>query len=126
MSTERPSTNAAALSGWRARAWAWVLFVALFKGLIPHAALASVMMDGNPALVWCAPGSQSAAGEAKAASVMADHSCICASAGDSSPPPVRMAAPFAAGAHNATSQPQHLAVAPQRLLPPPARGPPTV
>ncbi|MES2682776.1 MAG: hypothetical protein V4650_04595 [Pseudomonadota bacterium] len=114
------------LRGWRARLWAWVLFVALFRGLIPHAALASVMMDGNPALLWCAPGS-SALAETKSGGVMAAaHDCACASSGDGGLPLGRQAIPA-----SQAGQPQALLLQPQRIAAtqwrlPPARGPPAL
>jgi hypothetical protein len=116
------------LRGWRARVWAWVFFVALLKGLIPHAALAAVVMGGDPAAVLCAPalgnGAVNAGAEA-AASQMASHGhCLCASMGDGAPPQVPLAPGFL------TAQPARVlrsvavaAVCCDTRLPP-ARGPP--
>lgn len=123
MSEQSPTRNAPALRAWRARAWAWVLFIALCKGLIPHAALASVVMDGSPALFWCAPGS-GAASEAAPGMSSTAHDCVCASIGDGALPlgaiELRPAAPVALP--QIASLPPVFAAARLRL--PPARGPP--
>ena len=121
------AASAPALQGWRARAWAWVLFLALFKGLIPHAALASVMMDGSPALLWCAPGAGSQVeGKPGAAMTAAAHDCVCASSADSAAPPKPAAVPTALALNAQPLRPLNslLAVSQQRL--PPARGPPAL
>lgn len=127
MSTSAPTT-ATALKGWRARAWAWVLFLALFKGLVPHAALASVLMQGDPALVWCAPGLPGAGGESKAAGNMsaAQHACVCASAGDGALPLKMVDALPRSAAHGQPQASLHSTVLALRPLPPPARGPPVL
>lgn len=113
-----------ALRGWRARAWAWVLFAALVKGLIPHAALASVAMQGDPALIWCAPG----AGAIEMAGGMSAsaHDCVCASASDGAPSLAVHEQATAGNRHQQALPLQRVAVAERRLLPPPARGPPTL
>lgn len=69
------------LRGWRSRAWGLVLFVALLRGLVPHAALAALLDDGRPQLAYCAPGKvvPGAAAEALAA----HGHCVCAPAGES-------------------------------------------
>lgn len=128
MSNAPPLLQAPVLKGWRARVWAWVLFVALLKGLIPHAALASALMSGDPALVWCALGAQSSAGEAKATGGMsaAAHSCVCASSGDAAMPLVRSSDATAPRTHAPALRQPDLVVVTQRLLPPPARGPPAL
>ena len=118
----------AALGGWRARVWAWVLFAALFKGLIPHAALASVLMQGDPALLWCAPGTPGTAAAGKASDEMAgaEHACVCASAGEATLLPGK---PGLLPTDRAQADPQrliHTAAFTPRLLPPPARGPPAL
>ena len=118
----------AALNGWRARAWAWVLFLALFKGLIPHAALAGVLMRGDPALVWCAPGSPAVSSEGKSSATMPGeaHACVCAAAADGALPVDPSAALYA---RMATVQPlavSAIALDAQRLWLPPVRGPPTL
>lgn len=123
MSDQRPAINAPALQGWRSRAWAWVLFVALCKGLIPHVALASVVMDGSPAMVWCAPGT-AAASEAKPGMGSMVHACVCASAGDGALP-LSGAELLASVASQPSPQTlSHSAFAVERLRLPPARGPP--
>lgn len=127
MNMSRPPA-ATALKGWRARAWAWVLFLALFKGLVPHAALASVLMQGDPALVWCAPGLPGAAGEGKAAGGMsaAQHACVCASAGDGALPSGSAEALPRSAAHGEPQASLRSTVLALRALPPPARGPPVL
>jgi len=126
MSATPSLQSSSALKGWRARAWAWVLFLALFKGLIPHAALAAVTMAGDPALVWCAPGSPVVEGKAANAMAATAHACVCASAGDAALPPGLGAAPQAVSTADSLPSILHTAASPQRLLPPPARGPPTL
>jgi len=117
----------AALRGWRAELWAWVLFAALLKGLIPHAALAAVMMPGTPVLSWCAPGLAPANTDELASGIdrsSTSQHCVCALAGDGVLPMVSMH--WLAGQdHDAlwlrplqTAHPRT-----QRWLPP-ARGPP--
>ena len=125
MSRPNPVVKTPPLRGWRARLWAWVLFVALFKGLVPHAALASVMMDGSPALLWCAPGTPGQA-EAGGAKMAAAHDCVCASSGDGALPLPGSAIPAAEAGQSQglTRQPPWIAAAQWRL--PPARGPPSV
>lgn len=68
------------LTGWRSQAWALVLFVALLRGLLPHAALAGLLDNGNPELAWCAPG-KAPPGEDRA--LAAHAACVCAPAGES-------------------------------------------
>lgn len=128
MSTSHPPVAATALKGWRARAWAWVLFLALFKGLVPHAALASVLMQGDPALVWCAPGLPSAGGESKAMGGVsaAAHACVCASAGDGALPTESLAALPRSAEHDQPQASPLSTVLALRSLPPPARGPPVL
>ena len=123
MSDQRPALNPTALQGWRARAWAWVLFVALCKGLIPHAALASVVMDGSPALVWCAPGT-TATSEAAPGMSSTAHDCVCASAGDGALPLSGVEWPALTLASPTPQTWLPLAFAAERLRLPPARGPP--
>ena len=77
MSSTRPSQY---LTGWRSQAWGLVLFVALLRGLLPHAALAGLLDNGNPEPAWCAPG-KLPPGEAKA--LVAHAACVCAPAGES-------------------------------------------
>lgn len=70
------------LYGWRAKAWAWVLFLALFKGLVPHAALAAAIHSGDPTAIFCNP-SKTAEDRADAAAsgktMPSMGVCICAS-----------------------------------------------
>ncbi|ROH91722.1 hypothetical protein ED208_04870 [Stagnimonas aquatica] len=81
MSTRPDSTS---LRGWRSQAWGLVLFVALLRGLVPHAALAALLDDGRPQLAYCAPGK---AVPGAAAEAMAAHAqCVCAPAGESLSP----------------------------------------
>lgn len=113
------------LRGWRQRAWAWVLFVALLKGLIPHTALAAVVMSGSPQLMWCAPGATGATQGGKAAAQQASaHGCVCATAGDGVLPfkaPAAAQPPEPDPTTDTAAPAQHIAL---RVLPPPARGPP--
>ncbi|MES2883432.1 MAG: hypothetical protein V4709_01405 [Pseudomonadota bacterium] len=127
MNRPRP-TAASALKGWRARAWAWVLFIALFKGLVPQAALASVLMQGDPALVWCAPGLPSVSGDGKAVGGMsaAGHACVCASAGDGALPLLPVEALPRSAAHDQPQASPRSTLLAQPPLPPPARGPPAL
>ena len=116
------------LQGWRARLWAWVLFVALFKGLVPHAALASALMEASPALIWCAPGASSAVADVPSTSSMGllAHACVCASASDGGVPLSRTAVSFPPVVQAQVAL--HRGDAPARTLGrlPPARGPPQV
>jgi len=112
--------------GWRARAWAWVLFLALFKGLVPHAALAAALMPGGPALLWCAPGKnpvedRSAGAEAPAS---AQH-CVCATFGDASGAVTAHALPPLRFGHERMAVASPAPVAQQALWLPPVRGPPS-
>lgn len=126
MSTAHAPHNSAVLKGWRAQIWAWVLFVALFRGLIPHAAIASVVMDGNPALLWCAPGSGSVESKAASVGMGAAHDCVCASAGDGAMPLRRVLLPTLAGVRQQSQSSFQNEATTQRVLPPPARGPPSL
>ncbi|MDP3857199.1 MAG: hypothetical protein Q8Q73_05465 [Stagnimonas sp.] len=76
MTPNRPQQH---LAGWRSRAWSLVLFVALLRGLLPHAALAGLLDDGSPQLAWCAPG-KTAPGATDART--AHLQCICAPSGE--------------------------------------------
>lgn len=125
MSEQSPALNAAALRGWRAHAWAWVLFIALCKGLIPHAALASVVMDDSPALVWCAPGAGTASEGTSSMSSMA-HGCVSASAGDGALPLGGIELLVAAASLPLPSAVLRPAFVTDRLRLPPARGPPLI
>lgn len=127
MFTPAIAANTHALKGWRARAWAWVLFVALLKGLIPHAALASVVMNGDPALVWCASGA-AATGEGKTTGGMgaAAHDCVCAAAGDGALPQGGAALSPIVAAHQLPQPTLQTAAEARKFLSPPARGPPTL
>ena len=126
--TPRARAPAPSLRGWRLRLWAWVMFVAMAKGLIAPLALASVLMQGSPAALLCAGGAASAAAEAAMDSSHAAHaSCVCAAAAD-----VFLAdSPSFVGAHCAAHAPP-LALAPAGagyvlgLLLPPANGPPAI
>ena len=124
MSSAPASHRTAALSGWRAQLWAWVLFVALFRGLIPHAALASAVMDGDPALVWCAPGAGAVQGKAVSSLMGAVHDCVCASAGDGAMPLGHVIQSIHSAAPGLALPSQAPALAAHQVLPPPARGPP--
>lgn len=128
MTAPRHIPQPAALGGWRARVWAWVLFVALLKGLIPHAALASALMQGDPTLVWCAPGLPAVAGEGKAAGEMssAAHACVCASTDEVTLLPGKVGPLPGGNTHESSQHANRTAVIAQRLLPPPARGPPAL
>ena len=128
MSMSHPPAAPIALKGWRARAWAWVLFLALFKGLVSHAALASVLMQGDPALVWCAPGLPSASGESTAMGGMsaASHACVCASAGDGGLPFESVGVLPRSASHDLPPVLPNANLVAQRPLPPPARGPPVL
>jgi len=126
MHSARPMSNANTLQGWRAHAWAWVLFAALVKGLIPHAALAGAVMTGDPALVWCAPGKVAGSSEAGASGAIAgaEHGCVCAASGDGGVLPGHTVSPLAP---TVVLKPQPLLLAAASKLrpwPPPARGPP--
>lgn len=112
--------------GWRARAWAWVLFLALFKGLVPHAALAAALNPGGPALLWCAPGKEriddrSAGAETPAS---AQH-CVCATFGDASGAVTAQALPPLLLGHERTAMAPPAPVAQRALWLPPVRGPPS-
>lgn len=112
--------------GWRARAWAWVLFLALFKGLVPHAALAAALMPGGPALLWCAPGKEriddrSAGAETPAS---AQH-CVCATFGDAAGAVTPPALPPLLSGHERMAVATPVLVARQTLWLPPVRGPPS-
>jgi hypothetical protein len=77
------------LHGWRSRAWSLVLFVALLRGLVPHAALAALLDDGRPQLAYCAQGK---AVPGAAAEALAAHAhCVCAPAGESLSPTAALA-----------------------------------
>jgi len=117
-----------ALAGWRANVWALALFVALFKGLIPHAALAAALMQGNPALLWCAPGSSGATVADKTSQDMpgSTHACVCASAGEAMLLPGKVGPLPTAHIQHESLQSLRTAALVPRLLPPPARGPPAV
>lgn len=123
-----PTQPPAALCGWRARVWSGVLFMALLKGLIPHAALASALMQGTPALVWCAPGLAAATGESKAAVEMsgASHACVCAFAGDGALLPGKVGPTPSGSTHDQPLARTHSAAIAKRLLLPPVRGPPAL
>lgn len=112
--------------GWRARAWAWVLFLALFKGLVPHAALAAALMPGGPALLWCAPGKdriedRSAGAETPAS---AQH-CVCATFSDASSTATDLAPPPPACRHEALEVTATAPTDRPSLWLPPPRGPPS-
>lgn len=116
-----------ALAGWRAQVWALALFVALFKGLIPHAALAAALMQGAPALPWCAPGSAGAEAASNTSEEMGStHACVCAAAGEATLLPGKLGPlPTARGQHEPLRALHTAAlISPLRL--PPARGPPAV
>ncbi|MDO9451808.1 MAG: hypothetical protein Q7J29_03015 [Stagnimonas sp.] len=118
----------AALNGWRARVWAWVLFLALFKGLIPHAALASVLMRGEPALVWCAPGAAAISSEGKSSASLPGelHACVCAAAADGALPSDPSAAVYGRMAPVQPSAVAAIASDAQPVWLPPVRGPPAL
>lgn len=124
--TDLPTT---ALRGWRASWWSLVLFIALFRGLVPHAALAGALMPGDPAQAWCSPRLEATdLGGAAALSTVLDnaHDCVCAGSGDSALPTGVAASPQA-GAGDARPLPAARSTTPRRLVrPPPARGPPAV
>ncbi len=100
-----------------------MLFVALFKGLVPHAAIASVVMQGATGVVWCAPGGSTTAAAADAQTAMTEG-CLCANAGDGAMPLLAQAA--AAALKPAVQVPSVRAARPgvSRVWLPPARGPP--
>lgn len=78
------------LRGWRSQAWSLVLFVALLRGLVPHAALAALLDDGRPQLAYCAPGK--AVPKAAAEAMAAHGHCVCAPAGEALSPTAASAA----------------------------------
>lgn len=118
MSTRPPQSP---LAGWRSQAWSLVLFVALLRGLLPHAALAGLLDNGNPQLAWCAPGKA----PASPVSAPATHAaCVCAPAGEALatsglPPPLALL-PVARG-HSPASAVGAAGIDPPDLR---ARGPP--
>lgn len=78
-----PSLPTRRLTGWRCQAWSLLLFSALLRGLVPHAALAAVLDDGSPRLSWCAPGAGGPSQPVDLAATLAAHAqCACATAGD--------------------------------------------
>ena len=107
--------------------WSLLLFVALLRGLVPHAALAALVDDGSPELRWCAPtpGSPPASAADLAAAFAAHSDCACAPASDLLGPPPAAALPatppaqLPRGSVVAAGHPTGPAL-PQR-----ARGPPT-
>ena len=109
-------------TGWRSQAWSLVLFVALLRGLLPHAALAALINDGRPELAYCAPGK--AVGSASAA-LGAHAQCVCAPAAEAlagAPlAPAAMVFPTASTLARADARP----VGVIRPLPARARGPPS-
>ena len=119
-------TSQPGLKGWRARLWAWVLFAALLKGLIPHAALAAVLMHGDPAALLCAPGAS--AGKTGAQASVAQGSthapCVCAAMGDGALPPACAPVLRVAGAQRVEVPAPALSLARIPAHLPPARGPP--
>lgn len=125
LSAQAPANTT--VRGWRAHAWAWVLFLALFKGLVPHAALAAALMPGGPALLWCAPGKapiddRSAAAETPAS---AQH-CVCATfGGDAASGLPEPALRPEAAAHEQLALAAVHSVAEHTLWLPPVRGPPS-
>lgn len=130
MNPNAPSRRPAqtALRGWRARVWAWVLFAALLKGLVPHAALASMVMGNDPAAVLCSPSLSNGVLDAKAeqaSSQMAGHAhCLCANGDATGLPPMRFSAlgPPSLGAPPLTRL--RTAFASAEYFWPPSRGPP--
>jgi len=109
------------LTGWRSQAWSLVLFVALLRGLLPHAALAGLLDNGNPQLAWCAPGK---APVGQLSTPAAHAACVCAPAGEALttsglPPP--MALPPVSRKHSPASAIGTAFVDPPDLR---ARGPP--
>ena len=86
-----PRSEPTSLRGWRSQAWSLVLFVALLRGLVPHAALAALLDDGRPQLAYCAPGK---ALPGAAAEALAAHGhCVCAPAGESLSPSAALGLP---------------------------------
>lgn len=111
------------LRGWRSQAWSLVLFVALLRGLVPHAALAALLDDGRPQLAYCAPGK--ALPGASAEALAAHGHCVCAPAGESLSP---VAGAALAALPAAPEAPLALVVVrPSQQTPPisRARGPPS-
>ena len=114
-------TSQPGLKGWRARLWAWVLFAALLKGLIPHAALAAGMMSGDPALLWCAPG-KGVAGMPAAAEP--PHDCVCAPSSAEGTGHETALSPRPVAQHAAHPSAAGTTPASPRTRPPPSCGPP--
>jgi hypothetical protein len=128
MKPDAHSSPQTALRGWRARAWAWVLFIALLKGLVPHAALAAMNAGSDPTAVLCTPALATGVIDVQAehaASQMAGHAhCLCAS-GDAAtlPPLVFMALALPATNLENPAAIRAAFVSNTRPLPP-SRGPP--
>jgi hypothetical protein len=121
--TSNPPTRS--LGCWRSQAWSLVLFLALLRGLVPHAVLAAALDDGDPRLRWCAPGvAAPVEGFDPAAALAAHAQCACAPAADA----LAVPAPFVPGLPAASTAPIPLTVGASAPIYPRtarSRGPPS-
>lgn len=127
MSKQPPPSKSSAIRSWRAQVWAWVLFAALLKGLVPHAALASLAMSGDPLLTWCAPGSKAGRGEQPATGqAIAQVHCVCASMADGALPVPVLSPSLVPSDPGSGLLSQTLDTRSSARLLPPVRGPPSL
>lgn len=105
--------------------WALLLFLALLRGLLPPMAVAAVLSDGSPQIIFCAPGSQAPIEAGGTEQRLSTHGhCLCASPGDPLLSVAMAALPTSSQAGDRTVPASPVSESSPHWRLPPVRGPP--